>query len=1040
MTPQYSDAALADLKDRNPCHVVAGRWVTLRKKGKGFVGPCPICSRDSGKKSATKFEIKDDRWVCAVCMKGGDVIQLVREVEGKSFTEAVDSLGGAFEPDPAEKEKRERVRKDKREKADRENARYREAARETAFEIWKRGVDPAGTPVEAYLYDRRYLAGLPLDKMRLRFSEAQPYWSDGTKGSECIHRGPAMLAPIVRAGKFSAVHITWLDLDQAKGKVVLLDAAGAVRQAKRVRGPKKGGHIELVPALGSPRRLILGEGIEKVGAVWCAFAREGQSVFDTAFWTASDLGNIGGKSIESVPHPTLKDAAGRTRKVSGFEPDMTDPLIEIPDSVTELVLLGDTTSDRFITGAALVRAQVRFAKEGRTVTVAWPPEGEDFDDTLRRPGGAGIVCAAIDAAEPLTPANVMAAALAGVSPPQARQNQPGDAEGGAPIDLPLPSPGAAAADPPGGGPLFDDIPLPDPPAGAGGGFSADDEKGQPSRIRRPGARSANRARWSGPPRKGGDDDDDTLDRWLAKFPLTELGLIERYVQRWRGKLLFCPSMGWFAWDGRRWMRDGAEGRAIAAGHDTVRAIQDEAEAMRGTPEDVIGVREVSSGRGKDKVTEEVQILLSDLLAEFGRDSETKSKMSLHKDAAPYLSVEVDQLDADPFAINIMNGTLIVRRTADEPLPARWQRVGRHIRLKPHDPADRITKLMPVAFDAKAACPEYDAFLEHVQPDAAVRAFLDEWDGYSLTGDASEQKLVFHYGTGKNGKSTYFAVVMAMAGDYGKSIPIETFVNEGKARSAGQASPDLAMLRRVRNLVTSEPERGWKLNEALIKSLTGGDEVPVRELHRPYFMLKPEFKLRIGGNHKPNLGGGEAESGMWRRIVLLNWLIRISKDKQDAHLADKLKAELSGILNRWLRGLTRWLQRGLLLPQQAIDATEQFRVDSDPLGRWLDECTEHDQNDAAQTTLAFDLFKAWCRANGEREWTQTGFGRAMGDRGFIKRKNSVWYWLGIKLVKQVGDFLDHQGNPLTGVAKAEKPGGPSRNTAREDGSDDDDIPF
>jgi putative DNA primase/helicase len=46
-----------------------------------------------------------------------------------------------------------------------------------------------------------------------------------------------------------------------------------------------------------------------------------------------------------------------------------------------------------------------------------------------------------------------------------------------------------------------------------------------------------------------------------------------------------------------------------------------------------------------------------------------------------------------------------------------------------------------------------------------------------------------------------------------------------------------MLHRVRVLSTSEPQKGWRLDEALIKVLTGGDEVPVRELHKPYFMLR-----------------------------------------------------------------------------------------------------------------------------------------------------------------------------------------------------------
>ena len=53
----------------------------------------------------------------------------------------------------------------------------------------------------------------------------------------------------------------------------------------------------------------------------------------------------------------------------------------------------------------------------------------------------------------------------------------------------------------------------------------------------------------------------------------------------------------------------------------------------------------------------------------------------------------------------------------------WRRHGDYIRIKPHDPADLITKLAPVAFEPGAACPLFDRFLAEVQPEAAMRRFL-----------------------------------------------------------------------------------------------------------------------------------------------------------------------------------------------------------------------------------------------------------------------------------------------------------------------------
>jgi hypothetical protein len=64
-------------------------------------------------------------------------------------------------------------------------------------------------------------------------------------------------------------------------------------------------------------------------------------------------------------------------------PDLDAPAIVIPDSVEDLVLLGDSTSDEFTTRLAMCRAAARYAAPGRRVRVAWAPAGLDFDDLWR---------------------------------------------------------------------------------------------------------------------------------------------------------------------------------------------------------------------------------------------------------------------------------------------------------------------------------------------------------------------------------------------------------------------------------------------------------------------------------------------------------------------------------------------------------------------------------------------------------------------------------------------------------------------------------
>jgi hypothetical protein len=381
-----SEAALADLKDRNRCDAIAAKWVTLRRHGKSLIGPCPICSQNRTSRKATKFRAWPDRWACAgSCSDGGDVIKLVMLVEQLDFRAAVDWLGGAQEVDQVKAVERERERAIAKEKAERDNNQFREREREKIYEIWKRGLDAPGTPVEDYLR----LRGLQLPTAcRMRCILDMPYYAGGAIDAPVLRRGPAMLAAIVdSSGKFRALHTTWLDLDRPNGKALIKDpeTPDAELPAKKVRGSKAGNRIEIIPVK-DPSQLVIGEGIETVLSVWVALERAGRDLTRTAFWSAVDLGNLGGRAIETVPvpHPTLKTGAGRAQRVPGPVPAEDSSAIAIPDSVTEIVLLGDGDSDRFTTHCALARAGARYAAPGRTIRVAWAPDGADFNDELRQ--------------------------------------------------------------------------------------------------------------------------------------------------------------------------------------------------------------------------------------------------------------------------------------------------------------------------------------------------------------------------------------------------------------------------------------------------------------------------------------------------------------------------------------------------------------------------------------------------------------------------------------------------------------------------------
>ena len=468
---------------------------------------------------------------------------------------------------------------------------------------------------------------------------------------------------------------------------------------------------------------------------------------------------------------------------------------------------------------------------------------------------------------------------------------------------------------------------------------------------------------------------------LAFLPMTDLGNAERVVVRHADRFIYVAEIGWHHFDGRRWVSAGADMAMRRAVHDTARAIQDEAAGLRGTDRDKV----VAEPRGKPPV------MLSDRLAAWGRTSESSAKRkAAMEEAEPYLTVKVEQLDADPWKLNVENGTIVVNPRAGDEDP---------ISFRPHDPADLITKLAPVVYDPTARCPRYDRFMSEVQPSPEMQVFIHQWLGYSLTGDTQEQKLCFWYGKGRNGKSTLIDTVGHIAGDNGETVPIETFLNEGRGRNAGQATPDLAILPGVRLLTTSEPEKGSKLAEGFIKLVTGGEPIQARHLNRDYFKFRPAFKLTMSGNYRPQISG--TDEGIWRRVLLVPW--RVTVAKPEAHLIETLKGEASGILNRLLDGLRDYLDRGLVLPFDVVAATQDYRDDSDPLGRFLAAAVERVEGSRIASSRMHAVFIAWAKAMGEREWSPKGLSMALKERGFTLLRSDGSQWLDVRLVRSEIDF-------------------------------------
>lgn len=540
--------------------------------------------------------------------------------------------------------------------------------------------------------------------------------------------------------------------------------------------------------------------------------------------------------------------------------------------------------------------------------------------------------------------------------------------------------------------------------------------------------------------------DPERDLACCRLPLTDMGRAERWRIRFGADFRFCNVLGWFAWDGRRWKllseeKDSVPAEIIRSLMVTVRAIRNEAALLAASGyEAPVGMTAKELARlemwADAHKTSSFEFYSAAIRREMGDEADTwvrwveeleigdvllgGSALHSQKVAAwakasesggtvaatlkwikgfDDVVIAPEVLDRDPMAINVLNGTLRMVRQAEKRSSAeieagksQWHMAGWKIRRDPHRREDMITKLAPVKYAPNARCGTYEGFFERVQPDPHMRRFLEQWGGYSLTGDTTEHKLVFFHGEGRNGKGTWLEALAWLAGDYASSIGIESLTDSGGQRRGDQATPDLAALPGVRMLRFSEPQVGMKFNDGLIKQLTGGDPVKARHLQKGFFEFFPDFKLTGSGNTRPVVK--DVSHGMWARLQLVPWDEVIPEAEIDGELPAKLKGEASGILNRLLAGLIDWRAHGLIVPEQVKEATRAYRDASDQLGRFLAECCEVGDDPLrvrVSATELWDVFSAWVDATGSAEWKRNGFVKAMEDRKF-KRKtsNGVWW--------------------------------------------------
>lgn len=442
---------------------------------------------------------------------------------------------------------------------------------------------------------------------------------------------------------------------------------------------------------------------------------------------------------------------------------------------------------------------------------------------------------------------------------------------------------------------------------------------------------------------------------LVERRCTDVGNAERFAIQHGDDLRYIHAWDkWLVWNGRRWQIDDS-GEVYRRAKQTAKSIYREAADVDESAKAQELCKWAKASQASGRIDAMVKLARSE-----------SSFPITHK-----------SLDSHPWLLNCDNGTVDLKTGI----------------LLPHDRIALHTKSTGIAFphDLETPAPLWTEFLSTTfGGDAMLIGFMQRLLGAALPGVQIEHLAPIAHGSGANGKTVFTSVVQAALGDYAMTASPGLLMN----RRHESHPTDLADLYGKRLVILSETKDGQKLDEGMVKAVTGGDLIRARRMRENFWEFAPSHLPLIVTNHKPVVRG--TDYGIWRRLRLIPFNVTIPPERQDKHLTEKLLNELPAILRWMVAGCLDWQRTGLRDPPCVLAATEQYRVESDTFAQWFAEQMVVDQASECKAADAFRNYRDWCEQASEQSLNQTQFGQRMIAHISHKRvSNGVWY-VGVRL--------------------------------------------
>lgn len=479
-------------------------------------------------------------------------------------------------------------------------------------------------------------------------------------------------------------------------------------------------------------------------------------------------------------------------------------------------------------------------------------------------------------------------------------------------------------------------------------------------------------------------------RTLKPHDFTDVGQAEILIREYGDRLRYSPATRYLYYTGKVWKESDIKAQGLAQ-ELTDRQLKEATSLLQDAykKENEAAINEDEEEKKEAKTLIRKALKYRDFVLHYRHSLRISAAL---KEAQPKVEIDITKLDADGLKLNTPAGYVDLKNG----------------QMYPHKPTVYCTKITSVGPDRRGE----DLFRNFLKVITCQNSELEEYlqlvAGMCAVGKVFCENLIIAYGSGKNGKSTFFNLLARVMGDYAGSLSTETLITHSRKNK----SPEYAELRGKRIVIASELEEETRLDTATVKKLCSTDPIYAEKKYKDPFQFTPSHTIILHTNHLPNVK--TMDHGTWRRLIVVPFMAVIEDNADIKNYCEYLFEHAGGAVLTWIiEGARKFIaqQYKIELPKIVKNAINTYRQENNLIGNFiLDEC-DIDKTFVQPAGELYSRFREYCGTLGEHQIPSAGnFKSQMIEAGYSwDRNNKGAFYYGVCLKKEAS--ISTEMNPF-----------------------------